>query len=79
MSLAPKLAGAEMLGDLAGLRSGRDTVRVEAEEWGDRRIVVHRYGHGGGVSLSWGCVRDVADLVAAHAAAIADGELGTAG
>ena len=36
-------------------------VRVEAEP---RTRIVHNYGHGGsGVTLSWGCATEVADLV----------------
>ncbi|AGC44931.1 D-amino-acid oxidase [Myxococcus stipitatus DSM 14675] len=50
-----------------GLRPGRPSVRVEAEESG-ARVVVHDYGHGGaGVTLSWGCAEEVVTLVAAHA------------
>ncbi|WTW93494.1 FAD-binding oxidoreductase [Streptomycetaceae bacterium NBC_01309] len=46
-----------------GLRPARKTnVRLEPEP-GNR--VVHNYGHGGsGVTLSWGCAREVADLAA---------------
>ncbi len=46
----------------AGLRPVRDrNVRVDAEP-GTR--VVHNYGHGGsGVTFSWGCALEVADLV----------------
>jgi D-amino-acid oxidase len=45
-----------------GLRPVRDrNVRLEAEP-GAR--IVHNYGHGGsGVTLSWGCATEVADLV----------------
>jgi D-amino-acid oxidase len=45
-----------------GLRPVRDrNVRVEAEP---RTRIVHNYGHGGsGVTLSWGCATEVADLV----------------
>lgn len=62
--IAPDLAGAEVLESVAGLRPGRPTVRLEL----DRSIlpvpVVHNYGHGGsGVTLSWGCADEVAELV----------------
>lgn len=65
--VAPEVAGAEVLGEIVGLRPGRDAVRLEAEQW-DGGTVVHCYGHGGGgVSLSWGCADDVVALVMAHA------------
>lgn len=64
--LVPELAGAEILAELAGLRPGRPEVRLEL----DRDLmpgvpVVHNYGHGGsGITLSWGCARDVAASLA---------------
>ncbi len=65
--VAQEIAGAEVLGEIVGLRPGRDAVRLEAEPWGDG-TVVHCYGHGGGgVSLSWGCADDVVQLVMAYA------------
>ena len=45
-------------------------MRLEAEETvaadgSSQRLLVHNYGHGGaGVTLSWGCAREVASLVA---------------
>lgn len=37
--------------------------RVEAEPIG-RALCIHNYGHGGdGVTLSWGCAREVVNLV----------------
>ncbi|EEZ98651.1 D-aspartate oxidase [Tribolium castaneum] len=63
----PSLAKAQVIRDQAGLRPGRDQVRLEIEE---RRIgekvmkIVHNYGHGGsGVTLSIGCALDAARLV----------------
>ncbi|WP_225412337.1 FAD-dependent oxidoreductase [Stigmatella hybrida] len=48
-----------------GLRPGRPSVRLEAEQRADR-WVVHNYGHGGaGVTLSWGCAEEVCALVEA--------------
>jgi D-amino-acid oxidase len=48
-----------------GLRPVRSTVRLEREELGDGRVVIHNYGHGGaGVTLSWGCAAEVAALLA---------------
>jgi D-amino-acid oxidase len=67
----PRLASARILEHRVGLRPVRQVVRLEAEAAdrdGDRRtagrLVVHNYGHGGaGVTLSWGCAREVARLV----------------
>jgi hypothetical protein len=48
---------------MTGLRPDRPSVRVETERLGTGWCV-HNYGHGGnGVSLSWGCAREVVDLV----------------
>ncbi|WP_206788805.1 FAD-dependent oxidoreductase [Amycolatopsis sp. MtRt-6] len=59
--LEPRLAGAEVLRSLVGLRPSRREVRLERV--GD---VVHCYGHGGaGITLAWGCAADVAALVTA--------------
>lgn len=62
--IVPGLRGAEVLEHIAGLRPARPTVRLEAEPaTGDTPRVIHDYGHGGsGVTLSWGCADDVADL-----------------
>ncbi|MEV0620378.1 FAD-dependent oxidoreductase [Nonomuraea sp. NPDC050404] len=60
--IEPRLADAEVLGTLVGLRPGRSSVRVEAETIGAARCV-HNYGHGSsGVSLSWGCAQEAAAL-----------------
>ena len=60
LRLVPELAGAEVQGHRVGLRPARPEVRLERV--GD---VVHCYGHGGaGVTLSWGCARAVAELLA---------------
>ena len=60
LRLVPALAGAEVLAHKVGLRPSRPEVRLERV--GD---VVHCYGHGGaGVTLSWGCADEVADLLA---------------
>jgi D-amino-acid oxidase len=62
--LEPKLASATVLGTSIGVRPWRPEVRLEAEVRG-RALVVHDYGHGGaGVTLSWGCAREVAQLSA---------------
>jgi D-amino-acid oxidase len=65
VALEPRLAQARVLEHRVGLRPGRPTVRLEAERWPTRQMVVHNYGHGGaGVTLSWGCADVVAQLVA---------------
>ena len=59
--LEPRLADAEVLRSLVGLRPFRPEVRLERV--GD---VVHCYGHGGaGITLAWGCAAEVAELVTA--------------
>ncbi|WP_344125858.1 FAD-dependent oxidoreductase [Saccharopolyspora halophila] len=63
-ALDPRLAEAEVLDELVGLRPGRQSVRVQLERYSGARIV-HNYGHGGnGVALSWGCAYEVAELLA---------------
>jgi D-amino-acid oxidase len=63
--LVPALRGARVLEHVVGLRPGRSTVRLEeGEPLGSGARVVHNYGHGGaGVTLSWGCAREVATIV----------------
>jgi D-amino-acid oxidase len=59
----PRLREAEVIETITGLRPDRPTVRVDAEPLGRARCV-HNYGHSSnGVTLSWGCARDVARLV----------------
>lgn len=61
--IEPRLAESEVIETITGLRPDRPSVRVEAEPLG-RAVCVHNYGHGGnGVTLSWGCARDVVRLV----------------
>jgi D-amino-acid oxidase len=58
----PVLRGARVIGERVGLRPVRPEVRLEAEELPDGRALWHNYGHGGaGVTLSWGCARELAD------------------
>jgi D-amino-acid oxidase len=65
--LVPALAGARVVAHRVGLRPKRPTVRLEAEQLADGRLVVHCYGHGGaGMTLSWGCADEVRQLVDAH-------------
>lgn len=55
---------AEIVSIGVGLRPVRHTVRLEARQVLPGRYVIHNYGHGGaGVTLSWGCAADVAQLV----------------
>lgn len=62
-TLLPELANATVLEHLVGLRPGRAAVRVERVA-SRRGQVVHNYGHGGsGITTSWGCAQEVADLV----------------
>ncbi len=69
-AIDPRLATARVLEHRVGLRPVRPEVRLEAEttdcdgdRHGARRLVIHNYGHGGcGVTLSWGCAREVARL-----------------
>jgi D-amino-acid oxidase len=58
-ALVPQVAGARVVGHRVGLRPGRPQVRLERA--GD---VIHCYGHGGaGVTLAYGCARDVVALL----------------
>lgn len=62
--LEPRLAGAKVLGVSVGVRPARSSVRVEREIPRPGAVLVHDYGHGGaGVTLSWGCAREVVRLV----------------
>jgi D-amino-acid oxidase len=64
-AVRPELRGATVLGHRVGLRPARTRVRLEAEQAGAVTIV-HNYGHGGsGVTLSWGCAQDAAELALA--------------
>jgi D-amino-acid oxidase len=64
-ALEPRLAGTEVIAHRVGLRPVRPSVRLEAEELGDGRRLLHNYGHGGaGLTLSWGCALDVVNMVA---------------
>jgi D-amino-acid oxidase len=63
--IQPRLTDAEVIETITGLRPDRPEVRVEAEPLGRSRCI-HNYGHSSnGVTLSWGCARDVVDLVSA--------------
>jgi len=56
----PLLGGARVITERVGLRPCRPEVRLEAEALPGGRVLWHNYGHGGaGVTLSWGCAREV--------------------
>ena len=62
-AVEPSLGGARVLGHRVGLRPVRPEVRL-AEESHEGTLLLHNYGHGGaGLTLSWGCARDVAERV----------------
>jgi len=62
----PGLSTTRILAHRVGLRPVRPQVRLESETLGTGQIVVHNYGHGGaGITLSWGCAREVAELIRA--------------
>jgi D-amino-acid oxidase len=61
-ALVPALRGAPVLSRAVGLRPGRPTVRLDRTSVTGRPVIAC-YGHGGaGVTLSWGCARDVVAL-----------------
>ncbi len=61
----PRLGSARVIEHRVGFRPARPRVRLETEDADGGRLLVHNYGHGGaGVTLSWGCARAVAGLVA---------------
>jgi len=63
IEVEPRLRHAQVRGHQVGLRPGRPSVRLEAEQVGNSRCV-HNYGHGGsGVTLSWGCAREAAAIL----------------
>ncbi|GLZ75809.1 amino acid oxidase [Actinorhabdospora filicis] len=59
----PRLEEATVIGHRVGVRPGRPEARVERDARKDM-LLIHNYGHGGsGVTLSWGCAREVATLL----------------
>jgi len=67
-TVEPRLAGAEVVGQRVGLRPVRPRVRLDCERLGPGRLLVHNYGHGGaGITLSWGCAREITEQVLSRA------------
>ncbi|MFF0017044.1 FAD-dependent oxidoreductase [Streptomyces sp. NPDC005374] len=63
VAVEPSLAGARVIEQRVGLRPVRGSVRLTGEWHGDT-LLLHNYGHGGaGVTLSWGCAREIAERV----------------
>jgi D-amino-acid oxidase len=63
VAINPALAAAPIISVSVGLRPGRPAVRLESEQRADGSVIIHNYGHGGaGVTLSWGCADEVAQL-----------------
>jgi D-amino-acid oxidase len=64
VAVEPRMRDARIIGHRVGIRPARSRVRVECAEIGGHELI-HNYGHGGaGVTLSWGCAQEVAELVA---------------
>jgi len=66
-ALDPSYANAPVVDAKVGLRPGRAEVRLESEDVGPGRILIHNYGHGGsGFTGSWGCADEVMNLAIKH-------------
>jgi D-amino-acid oxidase len=64
----PRLRDARVVAERVGLRPCRSEVRLESEVLPGGRTLWHNYGHGGaGVTLSWGCAREITEEVLATA------------
>jgi D-amino-acid oxidase len=64
--MEPGLADARVIGSYVGLRPGRRVIRFEKELLGADRFIFHNYGHGGsGFTVSWGCARELAEILVA--------------
>lgn len=67
-AVEPRLAGAEIVAQRVGLRPVRPRVRLDCERLAGGRLLLHNYGHGGaGVTLAWGCAREVTEQVLSRA------------
>jgi len=59
-AIMPSLATAPVIEHRVGLRPGRHRIRLDEQAQPNGSRLIHSYGHGGsGVSLSWGCAREV--------------------
>lgn len=64
LKIQPKLSLLSQLVPRVGLRPCRTQVRLETEKTSSGKLVIHNYGHGGGgVTLSWGCAKEVTELL----------------
>lgn len=62
-ALSPAFEKVEVIEERVGLRPARKEVRLAVEALNGKQVV-HNYGHGGaGYTLSWGCAREVVELV----------------
>lgn len=60
----PALRDPIVVRERVGLRPYRRTVRLEREDVGAGRVLVHNHGHGGsGFTLAWGCAEEAAALL----------------
>ncbi|MFE4018662.1 FAD-dependent oxidoreductase [Streptomyces sp. NPDC059101] len=66
-AIDPRLEKARVLEHRVGTRPTRPEVRVEAEQRDGAALLFHNYGHGGaGVTLSWGCAREITAMISLH-------------
>lgn len=62
--IVPTLRSLTQIVPRVGLRPCRTQVRLEAEKSPSGKLLIHNYGHGGGgVTLSWGCAKEVTELL----------------
>ncbi len=62
--IQPSLAKAEVIRVSVGLRPVRSHIRLEKSLESESPLVIHCYGHGGqGITLSWGCAKEIGDIV----------------
>ena len=65
--IEPSLAKAEVIRVSVGLRPLRSHIRLEKSLESESPLVIHCYGHGGqGITLSWGCAKEIGDIVQAR-------------
>lgn len=64
IEIEPSLAKAEIIRVSVGLRPLRSHIRLEKSLDSNGSVIIHCYGHGGqGITLSWGCAKDIGDIV----------------